>query len=366
MDPEDPPAMNDPHERLSVLLIEDNKVDARAVHRILEGETPVGFDVTTVSSLDAGTDRADRANVVILDLGLPDSHGLETLERFREHAPEIPVVILTGLEDQSVALEALRGGADDYLVKDQLSPFPLIHSLLSSVDAAKARKDRPSVEPDTREGSAARDAIVSGAGEEIKARSTYIMNNLAQIQELAARLEEGPASPDVADQLAKASQEAMEGLARIDALGRDLVQMGPGRRPVRSTLRAPAVSAVNLFQSMRPRDVGLDAKLQPTPKLEIDFLEIQQAVLGLLKIAAEQTPAGGRVVVLTRDRDSQPEILVQAEPRQGDRVATRRGSDQLADSLESVQETVKGHGGTLEFLEDDDGGLTFRARFPAE
>ena len=112
---------------LRVLLIEDNPGDATLFERHLTADPPDSFPPSTVDradSLDGGIEALADAefDLVVLDLGLPTTSGLDTLDRYREAAAEagidpVPVVVLTGLSDDSIAVEAIERGAQDYLVK---------------------------------------------------------------------------------------------------------------------------------------------------------------------------------------------------------------------------------------------------------
>jgi len=106
---------------LSVLVIEDNPGDARLVQAYLEEDRVRPFAVTCVSYLSEALDflKTHTVDVVLLDLSLPDSIGLGGLAQLRLAAPLLPVVVLTGTIDEGLALEALRQGAQDYLVKGQ-------------------------------------------------------------------------------------------------------------------------------------------------------------------------------------------------------------------------------------------------------
>lgn len=103
---------------LSIVLIEDNADDATLImHR-----WPYRRDtITHVETIDEAKNLVDGGmdvSVFLLDLGLRDSHGLETLERFKESLPRHAVVVLTGLADLSTALDAIALGADQFLVKE--------------------------------------------------------------------------------------------------------------------------------------------------------------------------------------------------------------------------------------------------------
>src|SRR4030088_415232 len=72
--------------------------------------------------------------LVILDLSLPDSHGLETFTKVYAHAPAVPIIVLTGHDDDSLALSAVKGGAQDYLVKSRLDRELLLRSMHYSIE----------------------------------------------------------------------------------------------------------------------------------------------------------------------------------------------------------------------------------------
>jgi C4-dicarboxylate-specific signal transduction histidine kinase len=107
---------------IQVLLVEDNAADA-ALLRVTLAESQTGqFNLTHVQRLDQGIDLLARESfdVVLLDLGLPDSQGLQTLRRMRKHALITPIVVMTARADDGTAMEALREGANDYLVKSEM------------------------------------------------------------------------------------------------------------------------------------------------------------------------------------------------------------------------------------------------------
>lgn len=128
---------------IHVLLVEDNPGDARLIRRMLADASAGGpesqaFDVTCVDTLAGGVRsvHAGKSDVVLLDLSLPDSQGLSTLTRMQAAAPAVPVVVLTGLADESAALAAVQNGAQDYLVKGHVDP----NALSNSIRYARERK----------------------------------------------------------------------------------------------------------------------------------------------------------------------------------------------------------------------------------
>ncbi len=131
-----------PDTTLRVLMIEDNPGDARLVMATLHENTAPAFAIHHVAALAPGLDAATTQSwdVVLLDLTLPDSAGLDTVTRFLAQATEPPVVVLTGLDDSAVGLQAVQQGAQDYLVKGQGDAEMLRRSLLYAMERKKAQR----------------------------------------------------------------------------------------------------------------------------------------------------------------------------------------------------------------------------------
>jgi signal transduction histidine kinase len=117
--------------KLTILLIEDNPADTRLVRELLDEEKSVRFEVAHVAELEKGLDRLSRGNIdaVLLDLTLPDSQGIETFYQVINHSPDVPIVVLTGLKDDSLAVEMIRAGAQDFLVKGSINYCVLYQTL---------------------------------------------------------------------------------------------------------------------------------------------------------------------------------------------------------------------------------------------
>jgi serine phosphatase RsbU (regulator of sigma subunit) len=122
-------------ERIRVLLVEDNPGDARLIHWMLRETGEVRFELTEADRLVAAQRllAEDEFSVVLLDLSLPDSQGLETFRAVHGSFPRVPVVVLSGLADETVAVQAVHEGAQDYLVKGQVLDRHLVHALRYAV-----------------------------------------------------------------------------------------------------------------------------------------------------------------------------------------------------------------------------------------
>ncbi len=125
---------------LNLLLIEDNSADALLLRELFGEVDPTGFQITHVHRFIKALDlfAQERFDLVLLDLSLPDSQGLDTLVRFRRFNPDVPIVVLTGLDDQEIAAEALRRGAQDYLVKGRIDGELIIRSVRYALERQHA------------------------------------------------------------------------------------------------------------------------------------------------------------------------------------------------------------------------------------
>ncbi len=117
--------------RTEVLLVEDNEDDVFLLSMILNKSAPGEFEIRSAEMLsDALRIIGDgAADVVVTDLSLPDSDGLGVIRKIRERAPHMPIVVMSGLEDDRMAAEARREGAYDYLVKGHVEPEELVRTV---------------------------------------------------------------------------------------------------------------------------------------------------------------------------------------------------------------------------------------------
>lgn len=122
---------------LQVLVIEDDQAFATFVGRMLRSTGAFEVTVTTTLSGVAGLLRSGRPDVILLDLNLPDATGLETLARLRRMAGDVPVVVLTGLEEHGLSLRALKAGAQDFVFKRELDAETISRVLQFAVERGR-------------------------------------------------------------------------------------------------------------------------------------------------------------------------------------------------------------------------------------
>jgi diguanylate cyclase (GGDEF)-like protein/PAS domain S-box-containing protein len=128
---------------IRVLAVEDNRGDAMILRRLLGGG---GFHLTTVDRVAKALDCLETGHeidVILLDVTLPDSRGpeLDSLARIQDRAPKVPVILMTGIEDEELAVRAVREGAQDYLIKRQVEADLLVRSIRYAIGRKQAEEE---------------------------------------------------------------------------------------------------------------------------------------------------------------------------------------------------------------------------------
>ncbi|WP_122088968.1 hybrid sensor histidine kinase/response regulator [Halalkalicoccus subterraneus] len=136
--------MNSVHTFESVFLIEDNPGDARLIEEMLRDsreDSPI--ELVHEPTLESGLDRLSTTDpdVLLLDLRLPDSTGLETLERVLDAVEVVPVIVLTGMPETKLGMTAVSHGAQDYLVKDDVTSEVLVRTIRYSIERKKTERE---------------------------------------------------------------------------------------------------------------------------------------------------------------------------------------------------------------------------------
>lgn len=121
--------------RIDILIVEDNPGDLELIREMLTEPGAAGFNIESAQKLCEATTRLHGSNIdlVLLDLGLPDSSGIDTFFKLKAAAPEVPAIILTGNTDQETGLAAVQEGAQDYLIKGEIDGKLLARSIRYSI-----------------------------------------------------------------------------------------------------------------------------------------------------------------------------------------------------------------------------------------
>jgi signal transduction histidine kinase len=241
-----------------LLLVEDNPGDARLLRELLRE----GFELAHVERLEEAIARARSADLVLLDLSLPDSHGLDTFRRLHAAVPQVPVLVLTGLADDDGAVSAVREGAQDWLVKGTVDEDSLRRAVRYALE--RHRLTARLVELDR-----VRSLFLSVVSHDLKSPAAAILAGIDLL--LGERL--GPLEPRQRRVLELARQSARRQI-----------------RLVADLLDAAAIEAGSL--ALRPADVALGPLVEETldelgPLLAEKRLEVTSAL-------AEVTVRGDR------------------------------------------------------------------------
>jgi len=129
---------------IKVLLVEDNPIDARLVQEMLAEVKDGGFGLALAEQLSTGLESlaAGGIDIVLLDLSLPDSQGLDAFAKAYAKAPQVPIILLTNLDDEALELEAVRSGAQDCLVKGQVDSNLLVRAIRFAIERKRAEEER--------------------------------------------------------------------------------------------------------------------------------------------------------------------------------------------------------------------------------
>ncbi len=121
---------------IKLLVIERDTAYADSIQKSLSADKNFYFNVSWVDTFKTGLEylKKEKVDVILLDLSLPDSRGLSTLIKLQAHAPAVPFIILTSVDDETIAIEAVRRGAQDYLVKDQIDSRMLARVIRYSIE----------------------------------------------------------------------------------------------------------------------------------------------------------------------------------------------------------------------------------------
>ena len=128
--------------KIKILLVEDNPIDASLLQNSMQKSGGGRFDLEVAGSLAEALACLGRGqtDLVLTDLNLPDSNGLDTFKAVKAAARDVPVIVLSGVDDETTAVNAVHSGAEDYLVKDRLTPPLVLRAIIYAIERTQAKK----------------------------------------------------------------------------------------------------------------------------------------------------------------------------------------------------------------------------------
>ncbi|HSV99341.1 MAG TPA: PAS domain S-box protein [Sedimentisphaerales bacterium] len=133
---------------LRILIIEDDVIDRKLLERLLSQSTLGGCDVKNADRLATALSllKEHPFDIILLDLGLPDSQGMDSVSRLQAYAPHLPIIVLSGLDDENTATHAVQRGVQDYLIKGQVDTSLLMRAIRYALERKKAERQLQSAE----------------------------------------------------------------------------------------------------------------------------------------------------------------------------------------------------------------------------
>lgn len=287
-----------------VLLIEDNPGDADLVRlRLVEGKTPVNVNCVNRLSEGLAALSKESPSVVLLDLNLPDSHGAETFRRVLEHSPNVPVVVLSGQDDEALAAKAIHQGAQDYLIKGNISSKHLERAIRYAVERQALLR---ALEITQKQQLEFKNQFLSHVSHELRTPLTCIHQYVTLLLDGLA----GPIGPDQGDHL----KTVLKSVNQLHAMIRDLLEATRAESgKLRVEPRCIALgellhqTAAMLRPTANEKQIGLEIALdQRLPLVLADPDRILEVLINLVDNAIKFTPPEGAVMLQASMVDADP------------------------------------------------------------
>ena len=296
-----------------ILLVEDNPGDARMLRELLRDAGSFAFDLQHVDRLADAREwlRTQGADVVLLDLSLPDAHGLETVRLMLEAAPEVPIIVLTGLDDDATAVQAVKAGAQDFLVKGYVEGPLLARAVRYARERKRLELERTRLLASEREARATAEAAVRVRDEVLRVVAHDLGNSLSAVLVTTTVLRR-IVPEEVAGGLALRKVENIRALVeQMQRLRQDLLDVAlleAGQLSIQPGPSGPGTLIEQSLERYAPladeRSIELSASLAADlPLVHADEARLVQVIANLLTNALKFTPAGGRVELGADEQD---------------------------------------------------------------
>lgn len=367
------------HSSTHVLLIEDNPGDADLVRLRLVESNPM-VDVSCVNRLADGIAllKENTPSLVLLDLNLPDSQGAETFRKLLEKAPDVPVVILSGQNDEGLAIKALHQGVQDYLVKGGLTSAELDRAMRYAIERQGLLR---SLEMSRKQQLEFKNQFLSHVSHELRTPLTCI-------HQYVTILLDGLAGDMTIEQRSHLNT-ILKSVNQLGAMVRDLLEAARAESgKIKLELRCVSIedlirNAVAMMQATASqKGVGLEVGVEATiPFVHGDPDRILEVLINLIENAIKFTPADGAVTVQSCRVPTDPDFISVSVSDTGSGITPEARSliferlyqdPNAADNnrkglglgLFIAKELVTLHGGRIWVASDGASGSTFSFTLP--
>jgi two-component system, sensor histidine kinase and response regulator len=358
----------------SILLVEDSMPDARYVQELLSNRKYIVAHASNLAQAQSEVSmKANSFDVVLLDLSLPDGKGLQTFSSMIEQAPKMPILILTGLDDEDLALQAVKLGAQDYILKKELNEYSL------------SRAIRYAIERKSTEENSKRLAVLEQR-EEFMATLTHDLKNpligANYVLGMMADQVLGVVTEEQADLLQQVRDSNKLLLSMIQNLievykfekdGSAVYLENINLRDIISTC------LLDIAPIARNRDINLETNFpEQIREVRADANAIHRVVQNLLDNALKFTPTGGRIAISISPtnghvkmdiKDSGPGISPEEQTLLFQRFSQgkigRKFTPGTGLGLYLCKQIIDAHGGTINCTSTEGSGTTFEVILPA-
>lgn len=299
---------------IHLLLVEDNPGDARLVSEMLRDQLYIKLEMADCLAACMARLEQGGIDIVLLDLGLSDSQGLDTLISVAHTHPELPVVTLTGLDDDALAFRTVQAGGQDYMTKNTVTPEMLRRTIRYAIERKAA------------------EAALQAKNEEIKTISHQLLQveKLATMGELASSIAHELNNPLTTvtlsvEMLISQTNEDDPRRRKLEIIGQEVERMGNLVSNLLQFSRRsqPQISTVNVHDEiektleliqyqLHKRNIAVERKCEPAvPPIHADRQQLRQLFLNLFMNAGDAMPEGGALTIRVNKRTEEKQICIE-------------------------------------------------------
>jgi signal transduction histidine kinase len=294
---------------LQVLLVEDNAGDARLIREMFRTESAGSFELTHLLRLSEAVIHLAEGGVdiVLLDMGLPDGHGLDTVRRAHAAAPGVPLIVLTGMDDEVLAAQAMKEGAQDYLIKGQIENRALPRVLRYAIERHRMQAETDLLRKRQLQ---LKDEFLSHVSHELRSPLTAIYQFVSILLDGLA----GELNPEQREYLQITLKNSRQLKSMIDDL-LEVTRVQAGKPIIESQVTSIpdliADTITTLQETAAAKGITLSTDIAPqVPSAYADPTRVRQILIILVDNALKFTPANGVVKVQGRVFEKDPRFLL--------------------------------------------------------